>query len=90
MENSTKKEPPSSQLYIPLHIGKPPHDIVIRSPKSTLRKTIHNPNARATKHYSIVDDLAQAPCEMSSLEVLQTCHVQWKPLLSIIRGLHPT
>lgn len=89
IEKSTEKEPPSSQLDISLHIEKPPHDIVIRPPKSTLRKTTHNTNAKAVQHYSIVEDLAQDPCAMSALEVLQTCLVQWKELLSVIRGLDP-
>ena len=71
-EKSTKKEPPSSQPHVSLHIEKPTTDIVIRPRKSTLRKTTHNPNARAAKHYSIVEDLAQVPCTMSALEVLQT------------------
>ena len=42
------------------------------------------------QHYSIVEDLAQAPCAMLALEVLQTCPVQWKELLSVIEGLDPT
>ena len=70
VEKSTEKESPSSQLDTSLHIEKPPHDIVIRPPKSTLRKITDNPNARSAQHYSIVEDLAQAPCAMSSLEVL--------------------
>lgn len=90
VENSTEKESPSSQLDTSLHIEKPPQDIVIRPPKSTLRKTTHNPNARAAQHYSIFEDLAQAPCAMSALEVLQTCPMQWKTLLSVIGGLDPT
>ena len=85
----TKKEPPSSQPDIPLHIEKPLTDIVIRPPKSTLRKTTHNPNARVAQHYSIVEDLAQAPCAMSTLEVLQTFPMQQKSLLSVIGGLVP-
>ena len=75
-EKSTEKEPPSSQPNTSLHIEKPPYDVVIRPPKSTLRKTTHNPNARATQHYSIVEDLAKDPCAMLALEVLQTFLVQ--------------
>jgi hypothetical protein len=88
-EKYTKKEPPSSQLDIPLHIEKYPHDIVIRPPKSTLRKTTHNPNAKAAQHYSIVEDLAQDPCAMSSLEVLQTCPVQMKNTIINHRRTRP-
>ena len=55
VEKSTEKEPPSSQSDTSLHIEKPPYDVVIRPPKSTLRKTTHNPNATAAQHYSIVN-----------------------------------
>lgn len=89
MEKSTTKEPPSSQPDTSLHIEKPHYDVVIRPPKSTLSKAMHNLNARATQHYSIVEDLSQAPCTMSSLEVLQTCPMQQKALLSVIEGLDP-
>ena len=84
-ENFTKKEPLSSQPNIPLHLEKYPHDIVIIPPKSTLKKTTHNPNAKAAQHYSIVEDLSEAPCAISALEVLQTCPVQHKALLLVIR-----
>ena len=90
VENSAEKEPPSSQSDASLHIEKPPHDVVIQPPKSTLIKTTHNPNTRAAQHYSIVEDLAQASCAMSTLKVLQTCPIQWKALLLVIGGLDPT
>ena len=51
--------------------------------KGTLRCT-HNMNARAAQHYNIVEDLAQAPCAMSALEVLQSCPSQRKALLQAI------
>jgi hypothetical protein len=50
----------------------------------------HNPNARATQHYSIVEDLTQAPCVMSSLEVLQIFLTQHKYLLTSIGGIYPS
>lgn len=37
---------------------------------------MHNPNARVAPSYSIMEDLAQMPCAMSSLEVLQSCPSQ--------------
>ena len=63
-----------------------------RPPKWVLRKTTHNPNARATQYYSIVEDLSQAPCAMSALEVLKSCPTQRKTLLSAIGdvGTYPT
>ena len=45
---------------------------------------MHNPNARAAQNYSIVEDLAQTPCVMSALEVLQSCPAQQNTLLSIL------
>jgi hypothetical protein len=49
-----------------------------------------NPHARAAQHYSIVEDLAQAPSTMSALEVLQSCPTQQKALLKAIGGIDPT
>ena len=54
-----------------------------------LSKTKHNPNARAAQNYSVVEDLAQAPCAMSTLEVLQSCPTQRKALLSSIGAIDP-
>ena len=56
----------------PLTIEKPA-EIMPKIPKGVFKKTLHNPNARATSNYSIVEDLAQTPCAMSALEVLQSC-----------------
>ena len=58
-------------------------------PKGVLRRSSYNPNARAAQHYSIVEDLAQAPCAMSALEVLQSFPSQRKALLSAIGGIDP-
>ena len=53
---------PESSSTIPLTIDKPNLDMVLRPPKSTLRKVVFNPNARATQFYNVVEDLDQAPC----------------------------
>ena len=52
-----------------------------------LRKSSYNPDARAAQHYSIVEDLAQAPSAMSTLEVLQSFPSQRNSLLSAIGGI---
>ena len=88
-KKSIEKEPPSSQPDGSLRTEKPTLDIMIRPPKAILRKKTHNPNTWETQYYSIVEDLTQAPCEISALEVLQTCHTQCKALLSTIDGLDP-
>lgn len=60
-------------------VGMMPH-----IPKSVLKKSAHNPNARIAQNCNIVEDLAQALCVMSALEVLQTCPAQRKALLKTI------
>jgi hypothetical protein len=41
------------------------------------------------QNYSIVEDLAQAPSAMSTLEVLQSCPAQRRALLKSIGGIDP-
>jgi hypothetical protein len=68
-EKGKKAELPS----LPLHIENTLGEIVTRIPKGAFKKASHNPNARATQNYSVVEDLSQTPCAMSSLEVRQSC-----------------
>jgi hypothetical protein len=60
-----------------------------RIPHMPLRWNVHNPHARETHNYSLVDDLAQSPAAMSVLEVLQTCPSQHKSLLSTLGAVDP-
>jgi hypothetical protein len=53
-------------------------------PKGVFKKASHNPNARATHNYSVVEDLSQTPCAMSALEVLQSFPSQIKALLAAL------
>ena len=64
---------PESLSTVPLSIKKPFLDTILRPPKSTLQKDLFNPNAWAAQFYNVVEYLAQAPCAMSTLEVLQSC-----------------
>ena len=83
-ESSTHVDPPSQpQSNSTLTFEKPSFEAPSLPSKGTLRRT-HNLNARAAQHYSIVEDLAQAPCAMSALEVLQSCPSQRKALLQAI------
>ena len=61
-------DPPGS----PLHIEKPMDKLEATPhiPKGFLKRSGHNPNARAAHNYSIIDDLGQTPYAMSALEVL--------------------
>jgi hypothetical protein len=72
------ESPPPSET--PLHIEKP--EPLPPIPKGVIKRSTHNPNARATQNYSIVEDLGQTPCAMSTLEVFQTCPSQRNALLS--------
>ena len=49
----------------PLTIEKP-SDPMPKIPKGVFKKTLHNPNVRATANYSVVEDLAQTPYAMSA------------------------
>jgi hypothetical protein len=55
--------------------------------KGVYKHSLHNLNARATPNYSIVEDLAQTPCVMLTLEVLQSFPSQWSALLSTIGAI---
>ena len=73
-------------LGIPLHIENPMDkpEVTPHIPKGVLKCLRHNPNARATHNYSIVEDLDETPCATSALEVLQTFPLQRKSLLSAL------
>ena len=87
-EQSAHADSPSQpQSNGPLTFEKPPFEAPSRPSKGTLRCT-HNLNARAAQHYSIIEDLAQAPCAMSTLEVLQSCPSQRKALLQAIGAVN--
>ena len=47
--------------------------------KGALRCTTHNLNARDSQRYNIIEDIAQVPCAMLALKVLQICPAQRKP-----------
>ena len=64
--------PPSSSNG-PLMIEKPNLDLILQPPKATLKNVVFNPNSQVSQFYNDVEYLAQAPCTMSSLEVLQSC-----------------
>jgi hypothetical protein len=58
---------------LPLQIEKTLGETMTCIPKGVFKKYSHNPNARATQNYSMVEDLSETPCAMSTLEVLQSC-----------------
>ena len=46
-------------------------------------------SSEASQFYNVVEYLAQAPCAMSTLEVLQSCPTQRKNLLTALGALDP-
>jgi hypothetical protein len=77
--------PPSG----PLQMEKTMLESILRHPKSTIHKSTFNPSSRAAQNYNIVEYLAQAPCSMSALEVLQHCPSQRRMLLAVIGTVDP-
>ena len=73
-------DPPGSPLHIEKPMDKP--EAAPRIPKGFLKNSRHNPNARATQNYFVVEDLGHTPCAMSALEALQRCPSQRNALLS--------
>jgi hypothetical protein len=57
---SLESPPPPPETT--LQIEKPEPQPCI--PKGVLKRSTHNPNARAAHNYSIVEDLGQTPCAM--------------------------
>jgi hypothetical protein len=76
-----KKEKEDEIPYLPLQIEKTLGETMTCIPKGTFKKASHNPNARVAHNYSVVEDLSQTPCAMSTLEVLQNFPSQRKALL---------
>ena len=73
----------------PLHITRPTVEPIPQMPKASTKCTTINPNARDAQNYSVVEDLAQSPCAMSALEVLQSCPAQRSALLTAIGAVDP-
>jgi len=72
-ETSKEKTAPGNTN---LHIERPPVETIPRISKGSTKRVTITPNARAAQNYSIIEDLAQSPCAMSTLDVLQLCPAQ--------------
>ena len=75
-------DPPGTPLRIEKPMDKP--EAAPRIPKGVLKRSGHNPNARVAQNYYVVKDFLHTPCVMSTLEVLQSCPLQRKALLSAL------
>jgi hypothetical protein len=69
--------PPPEMLLQIKKLDPPPHIL-----KGVLKHSTHNTNDRDAHNYSIVEDLGQTPCAMSSLKVLHMCPSQTNDLIS--------
>jgi hypothetical protein len=69
---------------LPLQIEKTLGETMTRIPKGAFKKSSHNPNARATQNYFVVEYLSQTPCVMYTLEVLERFPAQRKSLLTAL------
>jgi hypothetical protein len=67
-----------------------PMELTIKPPKGVIHKSAFNPHSRAAQNYNVVEDLAQSPSAMSTLEVLQNFPTQKKALLSAIGCVDPS
>ena len=56
-------------------------------PKGVFKKALHHPNMRDAANYSVVEYLAQPPCAMLPLEVLQSCPAQRDALLAALGSM---
>ena len=85
---TSKNEPKDKELMgtstNPLQIKRTTSYLVLRPPKASIKHTTHNPNAKATQNYNIIEDLAQATCAISAMEVLQSFPMQRSELLSVL------
>jgi hypothetical protein len=89
MPESVEKGKEASNPLTPLQIEKTVGETMTHIPKGAFKKDSHNPNMRAAQNYSIMEDLAQTPCAMSALEVLQSFPSQRKALLSSLGAVSP-
>jgi hypothetical protein len=87
-KSSTSLEAPPPPPEMNLQIKK--LEPLPRIPKGVFKCSTHNPNARVTQNYSIVEDLGKTPYAMFALEVLQMCPSQRNALLSALGALEPS
>lgn len=60
---------PQPQSIVDLFNREPYIEIMPHIPKGVLTRSTHNPNSQEAQNYSIVEDIFQAPCTKSQLEV---------------------
>ena len=81
-----EKDKPTNETSNPLVIEKP-GDPMPKIPKGVFKKKFHNPNARVSSNYCLVEDLSQTPCEISALKVLQSFPTKRDALITSIGSM---
>jgi hypothetical protein len=84
---STSKGKETYDPQGPLHIENTEKETMSCIPKGVYKRMFYNPDAQDAPNYSIVEDLAQIPCAMSALEVIQSHPMQRTTLLSMIEAV---
>lgn len=74
----------------PLKTPHPNTETTSWIPPTPLRRNVHNPHARATHNYNLIDNLVQSSAPMLVLEVLHNFPSQRKALLSQLGVVDPT
>jgi hypothetical protein len=82
LSKSVEKGKEDSNPLPTLHIENIVGETITHIHNSAFKKASHNLNARVVENYSIMEDLAQTPCVMSTMEVLQSFPSQRKEFLS--------
>lgn len=72
----------------PLHIERPVVEPIPWMLKGSAKHLMVNPNVRFTHNYSIVEYLAQIPCVMSALDVIQSRPSQRSVFLTTIGAMN--
>jgi hypothetical protein len=70
MINTSEKCKEVENPSLPRQIEKTLGETMTCIPKGAFSKASHNPNARASQNYSMVEDLSQSPYAMSALKFL--------------------
>ena len=89
LNNKDNDQPSSSTTTLTEVVPAITHKLTIKTLKGVVHKSLFNPRVREAQHYNIVEDLAQSPSAMSTLEVLQNFPSQKQALLLAIGGIDP-
>ena len=87
--NKDNDQPSSSTTTLTEVVPPIIPELTIKPPTRVVHKSTFHLHARVAQHYNIMEDLAQSPSAMSTLEVLQNCPSQKQGLLLAIGGIDP-